>query len=437
MENFHAEKIEVGPPRRGRGDPGRRREGCGGPRASGGGAGARCLRGAAYLGRGGLHGRAAPMAALGDEGLDGYMYPACAPCSYPIPYLPAAKGKGAAGGADWRHRGGSYPPASSSSSSSSAGAAPAALPGCGQLAAADYFDSYQRAQLMALLSQVSPSLAPALRRAGGRDVAVQVNPRRDVSVQCSLGRRTLPRRARDPGSPAGPGPGPLPEGAGGGSASPQPARQGPGRGSPPSSAPRPVRFPRTVAVYSPVASRRLTTLLEGAGGAAGERGPPSPRPRGPEAGETSVRTAPQQPQPQDEEEEDEAQGAGSGLPPREAPGGEAAPGRAPSSLEQPPPGGMAQAATGERPSLRSPEPGKERLRFQVSPSRAGGLAGAGEPGARRPRSLGCPRPPPLRARGGAGLPWGGPRRSRSGFRSRRKASVGCLLFAVLYSESCF
>uniref|UniRef100_A0A9L0SKH1 Zygote arrest 1 n=1 Tax=Equus caballus TaxID=9796 RepID=A0A9L0SKH1_HORSE len=63
------------------------------------------------------------MAALGDEGLDGYMYPACAPCSYPIPYLPAAKGKGAAGGADWRHRGGSYPPASSSSSSSSAVAA--------------------------------------------------------------------------------------------------------------------------------------------------------------------------------------------------------------------------------------------------------------------------------------------------------------------------
>ncbi|XP_004419103.1 PREDICTED: zygote arrest protein 1 [Ceratotherium simum simum] len=303
------------------------------------------------------------MAALGDEGLDGYMYPACARYSYPFPYPPAAKGKGTAGGGGWRHRGGGCPPASSSSSSSSVGAASSALPGYGQLTAADYFDSYQRAQLMALLSQVSPGLAPPTRRASGRDVAVQVNPRRDASVQCSLGRRTLPRRARDPGSPAGPGPGP---------ASPQPARRGPEQGNPPSSGPRPVRFPRTVAVYSPVASRRLTTLLEGAGTAVGERGPPPPRPRGPEEEEVSARKAPQRPQL--EEEEDEAQGAGQpsweepgnglGLPPREAPGGEAAPGRAPRSLEQAPPGGRAQDGAGERPSPQSPEPAKERLRFQ-------------------------------------------------------------------------
>ncbi|XP_030892052.1 zygote arrest protein 1 [Leptonychotes weddellii] len=134
------------------------------------------------------------MAALGDEVLDGYMYPACIPYSYPYPYPPAAKSKGAAGGGGWRHRGGGYAPASSSLSSSSAGAAASSFPGCGPLTAAEYFDSYQRAQLMALLSQVSPGLGPRPHRAGSRDVAVQVNPRRDASVQCSLGRRTLLRR---------------------------------------------------------------------------------------------------------------------------------------------------------------------------------------------------------------------------------------------------
>ncbi|XP_034526842.1 zygote arrest protein 1 [Ailuropoda melanoleuca] len=145
------------------------------------------------------------MAALGDEVLDGYMYPACVPYSYPYPYPPAAKSKGEAGGGGWRHRGGGYAPASSSSSSSSAGAAVSSFPGCGQLTAAEYFDSYQRAQLMALLSQVSPGLGPRPRRASSRDVAVQVNPRRDASVQCSLGRRTLLRRVRDSAPLAGPG----------------------------------------------------------------------------------------------------------------------------------------------------------------------------------------------------------------------------------------
>uniref|UniRef100_A0A2K5JD88 3CxxC-type domain-containing protein n=1 Tax=Colobus angolensis palliatus TaxID=336983 RepID=A0A2K5JD88_COLAP len=43
------------------------------------------------------------MAALGDEVLDGYVFPACSPCSYPYPA--ATKGKGAAGG-NWQHRGG-------------------------------------------------------------------------------------------------------------------------------------------------------------------------------------------------------------------------------------------------------------------------------------------------------------------------------------------
>uniref|UniRef100_A0A2K5EQ06 Zygote arrest 1 n=1 Tax=Aotus nancymaae TaxID=37293 RepID=A0A2K5EQ06_AOTNA len=38
------------------------------------------------------------MAALGDEVLDGYVFPACAPCSYPYPNPAATKGRGAAGG---------------------------------------------------------------------------------------------------------------------------------------------------------------------------------------------------------------------------------------------------------------------------------------------------------------------------------------------------
>lgn len=56
----------------------------------------------------------------------------------------------------------------------------------------DYLDSYRRAQLQALLSQVSPGLAPRLRRANTKEVGVQVNLRADAAVQCSLGPRTLP-----------------------------------------------------------------------------------------------------------------------------------------------------------------------------------------------------------------------------------------------------
>nr|ABC41754.1 zygote arrest 1 truncated variant 5 [Bos taurus] len=106
------------------------------------------------------------MAALGDVVLDGYLYPACALYSYRClyPAAAAAKGKSGADEGGWRPRGGGYPP--------------------------EYVHSYQRAQLMALLSQVGP------RPASTRDAAVQVNPFRDVSVQCSLGRRTLGHRAR-------------------------------------------------------------------------------------------------------------------------------------------------------------------------------------------------------------------------------------------------
>uniref|UniRef100_A0A4X1UKJ0 Zygote arrest 1 n=1 Tax=Sus scrofa TaxID=9823 RepID=A0A4X1UKJ0_PIG len=282
------------------------------------------------------------MAALGDEVLDGYMYPACTLYSYPYPYPAAAKDKRAAGGGGWRHPDGGYPPVSSSD-----GAAPSSFPGYGQLAAADYLHSYQRAQLMALLSQMGPGLAPRPGRVS-IDVAVQVNPRRDVSVQCSLGRRTLLRRAREPGS--------CSEGAAGaggsGLVSPQQPRRGPEQGSPPNGASRPIRFPRTVAVYSPMATRRLDTLQEGSeavageqrpGEPGGERGPPPARPRGPEAGEESARKTPQPPQ--SAEEEDEAQAAVRPSP------------------EQPSPVARAPDAVGEGLSPR-PQPGKERLRFQ-------------------------------------------------------------------------
>ncbi|XP_037685689.1 zygote arrest protein 1 isoform X2 [Choloepus didactylus] len=304
------------------------------------------------------------MAALGDEVLDGYLYPACTPHSYPYP--PTAKSKGAGGG--WRHRGDGYLPASSSSSSWP-GAAPASFPGYGQLMAAEYFDSYQRAQLMALLSQVSPGLAPRPHRVSSRDVGVQVNPRRDASVQCSLGRRTLLRRARD-AAPT--------EGAGGsGSASPQTAPGALDQGSPPSGALRPVRFPRTVAVYSPVAARRLTTFLEGAESAAGERGPPR-RAQGLEEREAPAKKAPQRPRAEEDHEEAQAAVRASweqpadqpGLPPREARGGEGGEGGpAPTSPEQPrsverAEDGEETSGTGEGSSPRSPELSKERLRFQ-------------------------------------------------------------------------
>ncbi|MBZ3877129.1 Zygote arrest protein 1 [Sciurus carolinensis] len=325
------------------------------------------------------------MAALGDEVLDAYMYPACAPYSYAYsyPYPPASKGKGAAGGDGWRLRGGGCPPAAAASSSFPAGSASSPFPGHGQLTAAEYFDSYQRAQLMALLSQVSQGLRP--RRPANRDVAVQVNPRRDASVQCSLGRRTLQRRTRDPGTPASPGS----EGAAGSDpSSPQPTRRGPEQGSPRSGTLRPVRFPRTVAVYSPVVSRRLTAFLEGAeavadeespGATKGERDASPAKPPGREEGEVSARKASQRRRSEEKDDDDEAQapvGAswdqlidGPRLPPREAGDRKAAPQPSPKSPEQTRAGKTQDSrettAACERSSLRSVEPGKERLRFQV------------------------------------------------------------------------
>ncbi|KAJ6668524.1 hypothetical protein lerEdw1_012006, partial [Lerista edwardsae] len=160
------------------------------------------------------------MATLMDEAMESYVYPSYNPYSYR--YQPP-KGKGGSG--PWRPRGGYF-------SGYGETAAVAA-------AAAEYFDNYQRAQLKAILSQVNPNLTPRLRKANTKEVGVQVNPRQDASVQCSLGPRPLLLRRRALGAP-------LEQ----------------EQGSPVSSGGRPVRFPRTIAVYSPVASRRLTAFLE-------------------------------------------------------------------------------------------------------------------------------------------------------------------------------
>ncbi|XP_078094435.1 zygote arrest protein 1 [Mustelus asterias] len=107
----------------------------------------------------------------------------------------------------------------------------------------EYFDNYQRAQLKAILSQVNPNLTPRVRKANTKDVGVQVNPRTDASVQCSLGPRTLmmmtmrrrgafkrrPSQVQVQGSQA--------------------------------SMPRNVRFRRTMAIYSPIISPNLNTFL--------------------------------------------------------------------------------------------------------------------------------------------------------------------------------
>uniref|UniRef100_A0A8C4JV86 Uncharacterized protein n=1 Tax=Dromaius novaehollandiae TaxID=8790 RepID=A0A8C4JV86_DRONO len=112
---------------------------------------------------------------MAEEAMESYLYAAYHPYSY---RYPPPKGKGGAAGG-WRPRGGYF-----SGYGDTAAAA----------AAAEYFDNYQRAQLKAILSQVNPNLTPRLRKANTKEVGVQVNPRQDASVQCSLGPRTLLRR---------------------------------------------------------------------------------------------------------------------------------------------------------------------------------------------------------------------------------------------------
>lgn len=108
----------------------------------------------------------------------------------------------------------------------------------------DAFNNQQRAQLKSILSQINPKLTPRLRKANTKDVAVQVNPRRDASVQCSIGPRTLLAMKRDFRRKKRAEPFTSP---GGGSCSPRAAVG--------------VRYPRTLAVYSPIAYRSVTSFL--------------------------------------------------------------------------------------------------------------------------------------------------------------------------------
>lgn len=110
--------------------------------------------------------------------------------------------------------------------------------------ASEAFSNQQRAQLKSILSQINPKLTPRLRKANTKDVAVQVNPRRDASVQCAIGPRTLLAMKRDFRRRSARDGGQLGGGGGGGDS--------PGSG---------VRYPRTLAVYSPVAFRSVTNFL--------------------------------------------------------------------------------------------------------------------------------------------------------------------------------
>ncbi|XP_054644760.1 zygote arrest protein 1 [Dunckerocampus dactyliophorus] len=103
------------------------------------------------------------------------------------------------------------------------------------------FNNQQRAQLKSILSQINPKLTPRLRKANTKDVAVQVNPKRDASVQCSIGPRTLVALKRDVRrKKASEGSSTTDE-----SGSPKAA----------------VRYPRTLALYSPIAYRNITYFL--------------------------------------------------------------------------------------------------------------------------------------------------------------------------------
>ncbi|XP_072107940.1 zygote arrest protein 1 [Mobula birostris] len=108
----------------------------------------------------------------------------------------------------------------------------------------EYFDNYQRAQLKAILSQVNPNLTPRMRKANTKDIGVQVNPKIDASVQCSLGPRTLMKmtmRQKDVAFRCRASPNQV-------------------QGSQ-ASMPKNVRFRRTMAIYSPIVSSNLNTSI--------------------------------------------------------------------------------------------------------------------------------------------------------------------------------
>ncbi|KAM8808317.1 zygote arrest protein 1 [Eudromia elegans] len=262
---------------------------------------------------------------MAEEAMESYLCATYPPYSY---RYPPPKGKGGAA-RGWRPRG-------------------AYLAAYGDAAAAaEYFDNYQRAQLRAILSQVNPALTPRLRKANTREAAVQVNPRQDAAVQCSLGQRTLLLRRR-----------------------PAPPEQE--QGSPATTSTRAVRFPRTIAVYSPMASRRLTAFLEEPGAQA-ERRP---------------RDGPAEQQPQQQQEAAAAAAVEEAAAQREA----AAAVRA--SWEQP------EAEGGAEPLGQRPPAAPDGARHEAAPAPAA-PGGSAEPAADPKREA---------APGGSAEPAAGPKR---------------------------
>ncbi|TRY90951.1 hypothetical protein DNTS_022188 [Danionella cerebrum] len=110
----------------------------------------------------------------------------------------------------------------------------------------DYFDVYKRAQLKAILSQVNPNLTPRLRKANTKEFGVQVNPKVDAIVQCSLGPKTLFYRGDKWDSPKATAISPF-------------------KDTLPSTPINTVRFSRPVAIYSPVFDRRIFCLTAATG----------------------------------------------------------------------------------------------------------------------------------------------------------------------------
>ncbi|XP_074881572.1 zygote arrest protein 1 [Buteo buteo] len=278
---------------------------------------------------------------MAEDAMESYLYAAYHPYSY---RYPPPKGKGGSAGG-WRPRG---------------GGGGGYFSGYGEAAAAaDYFDNYQRAQLKAILSQVNPNLTPRLRKANTKEVGVQVNPRQDASVQCSLGPRTLLRRR--PGPPAGPRP----------REAEREQEREQEQGSPATTSTRAVRFPRTIAVYSPVASRRLTAFLE----------EPERRPQQEEAA-AAVEEEPAAPREQREAEAAAVRASWEKPPEAGAQPLEQRPaqplGQRPAATPEPPAAGpeesrdekaaaaaaTARAEPAAAPQKRDPAAGKTRLRFQ-------------------------------------------------------------------------
>lgn len=103
----------------------------------------------------------------------------------------------------------------------------------------DYFELYKRAQLKAILSQVNPNLTPRLRKANTKEFGVQVNPKVNATVQCSLGPKTLFYREEKWEFPK---------------------TSSPLRPELPSTPVNNVRFSRPVAIYSPVFDRRFFSM---------------------------------------------------------------------------------------------------------------------------------------------------------------------------------